>query len=84
MVAAKKKRNRVRASVMVLVSLPQTGENERPLTSEHYGGTTRVRCLKLIYRGSEGGYTGWLLLPGLVELQRLQRVAAIRNVKSDG
>jgi len=61
----------------------------RPLTSEHYGGTTRVRCLKLIYRGSEGrycgrGYKGCLLLPGLVELQRLQRVAAIRKVKSDG
>ena len=28
-----------KASVMVLVSLQKTGENERPLTSEHYGDT---------------------------------------------
>jgi hypothetical protein len=70
---------------MVLVSLPAEGENETAdIRTEHYGGTTQVRRLKRIYHGSEGGYKGWLLLPGLVELQRLQRVAAIRKVKSDG
>jgi hypothetical protein len=35
------------------------GENETAdIRTEHYGGTTQVRRLKLIYRGSEGGYTG--------------------------
>lgn len=48
-----------KASVMVWFLFQKRGENETAdIRTEHYGGTTQVRRLKLIYRGSEGGYTG--------------------------
>ena len=57
MVAAKKKRNRVQGVGYGVGFSSNRGGRMRPLTSEHYGGTTRFRCLKLIYRGSEGRCT---------------------------